>query len=89
MQWEGAVWLAARKKLMAIEDTAERSLLFHSLVDAAYKSGRVEACAARFEVESVIDPGETRSHISTLLRACTPLCENIHRQKSSRFIDPW
>jgi acetyl-CoA carboxylase carboxyltransferase component len=66
MGLEGAVRLGMRRELEAIEDVAERELLFEQTVAAAYERGRGVNMAAYGEIDDVIDPADSRRWIELL-----------------------
>jgi acetyl/propionyl-CoA carboxylase alpha subunit/acetyl-CoA carboxylase carboxyltransferase component len=66
MGLEGAVRLGFSKELDAAADDVERQKLFDKLVQAAYQHGKALRSATTFELDDVIDPGETRAWISRL-----------------------
>jgi acetyl-CoA carboxylase carboxyltransferase component len=87
MGLEGAVKLALRKELDAIEDEAEREQRVRDLTAAAEDNAKALNAATLFEIDDVIDPAETRSVIASTLRAASspqPTPESTHR-----FIDAW
>jgi acetyl-CoA carboxylase carboxyltransferase component len=88
MGLEGAVKLALRKELEAIEDEAEREQRVRDLTAAAEDNAKALNAAALFEIDDVIDPAETRSLIASTLRAASfqkePTSQGTHR-----FIDAW
>ncbi|MET0559894.1 MAG: carboxyl transferase domain-containing protein [Solirubrobacterales bacterium] len=85
MGLEGAVRLALRKELEAIEDEAEREHRVRELTAAAEDNARALNAAALFELDDVIDPAETRGLIAaTLAAAGSP-----DRSGGHRFIDTW
>jgi acetyl-CoA carboxylase carboxyltransferase component len=69
MGLEGAVRLALRKELAAIEDEAERERRVRELTAAAEDNARALNAAALFELDDVIDPAETRRLIAATLAA--------------------
>ncbi|KAK0523083.1 hypothetical protein OC834_006037 [Tilletia horrida] len=69
MNIEGAVALGMRKQLAAIEDAGERKELFDSLVAEMYERGKAESMAAKLEVDTVIDPADTRKWLLAGLRS--------------------
>ncbi len=69
MGLEGAVRLGYRKELEAVEDPAERQILFEQMVARAYEHGKGLNMAAHFEIDDVIDPAETRALIVKGLRS--------------------
>ncbi len=60
---EGAVRIAARKLLDAIEDPAEREAKFKELVDKEYQRGSALNVASFLELDAVIDPADTRNWV--------------------------
>jgi acetyl/propionyl-CoA carboxylase alpha subunit/acetyl-CoA carboxylase carboxyltransferase component len=87
MGLEGAVKLAYRKELAAIEDPEEREAEFNRRVDASYENGKALSTATYFEIDDVIDPAETRRHIVAALKAAP---KPIPREgKKHAWIDTW
>jgi acetyl-CoA carboxylase carboxyltransferase component len=83
MGLEGAVRLALRRDLEAIEDEAERERRVRELTDAAQANAGAINAAQFFELDDVIDPAETRAIIAaTLVAAGTPT-------GSGRVVDAW
>jgi acetyl-CoA carboxylase carboxyltransferase component len=80
---EGAVRLAMRKQLAAVEDPAERDAFFQSMVAFAYEQGRAINTASLLEFDAVIDPADTRAWLVRGLKSApAPRGER-------RFIDTW
>ncbi|GAC1576060.1 MAG: hypothetical protein NVS3B24_05400 [Candidatus Dormibacteria bacterium] len=67
MGLEGAVKLAMRKELGAIEDEGERARAFDGMVAMAYDMGKALNMAAFFEIDDVIDPADTRATVARVL----------------------
>jgi acetyl-CoA carboxylase carboxyltransferase component len=67
MGLEGAVKLAMRKELEAINDEAKRVEAFDAMVARAYEMGKALNMASFFEIDDVIDPAETRDLVSKVL----------------------
>lgn len=67
MGLEGAVRLAFRKELAAIDDEAERRRREDDLVALAYAHGKALSAAAGFELDDVIDPADTRDRLVAAL----------------------
>ena len=67
MGLEGAVRLAFRKQLAAIEDEAERREREERLVAMAYAHGTALSAAAGFELDDVVDPALTRDRLVAAL----------------------
>jgi acetyl-CoA carboxylase carboxyltransferase component len=66
---EGAVRLALRKELEAIEDEAEREQRVRDLVEQVRAQSGALTMAAHFEIDDVIDPADTRARLVAALRA--------------------
>ena len=86
MGLEGAVRLAMKKQLEAIEDPAKRDEFFDHLVAQAYERGKAINMASYLEIDGVIDPADTRAWILRGLKS-VPRVEEPPRRK--RMIDPW
>ncbi|MGI8608232.1 MAG: acyl-CoA carboxylase subunit beta [Candidatus Dormibacteria bacterium] len=69
MGLEGAVKLAMRKELAAIEDPVKRAEAFETMVAMAYEMGKALNMAAHFEIDDVIDPATTRALVARVLFA--------------------
>jgi len=67
MGLEGAVRLGYRKELEAETDPGKREALFDSLVATLYEKGRAVEAATHLEIDAVIEPSETRRHVSRAL----------------------
>jgi acetyl/propionyl-CoA carboxylase alpha subunit/acetyl-CoA carboxylase carboxyltransferase component len=71
MGLEGAVKLAYRKELAAIEDPVGRKAWFDQMVAKSYEENKALSGATFLEVDDVIDPRETRRWIVRGLKATT------------------
>jgi acetyl-CoA carboxylase carboxyltransferase component len=87
MGLEGAVRLALRKELEAIEDEAERERRVGELTAAAEENARALNAAALFELDDVIDPAETRGLIASTLAAAR--AHGGGASERPRFVDAW
>jgi acetyl-CoA carboxylase carboxyltransferase component len=85
MGLEGAVRLALRKELDAIEGEEEREQRVRELTAAAERNAKALNAAALFELDDVIDPAETRSLIAATLRAAA----GSRPPSRPRFVDAW
>ncbi len=85
MGLEGAVRLALRKELEAIEDDEERERRVRELTAAAEDNAKALNAAALFELDDVIDPAETRSLLAATLAAAGP----SRVDTGHRFVDTW
>jgi acetyl-CoA carboxylase carboxyltransferase component len=86
MGLEGAIKLALRKELAAIEDPEQRRETFEKLVASAYEHGRGVNVASHFEFDDVIDPIDSRRWIGTALTASPP---RPRSGKKRPRIDTW
>lgn len=66
---EGAVKLGMRKELEAIPDPAERAKAEQEFIDDMYTRGRAINMAQATEIDTVIDPAETRDWIVKCLES--------------------
>lgn len=86
MGLEGAVKLAYRKELEAIEDEDARAAQFDAMVAAAYERGKALNTATYFEVDDVVDPAATRALVAAVI---------VHPEDSPperprrRYVDSW
>ena len=69
MGLEGAVRLAMRAELEAIEDPAERERTVRELTAAYREHAKALNAARMFEIDDVVDPAETRSLIAATFAA--------------------
>ena len=83
MGLEGAVRLALRRELEAIEDPVERQETFDAAVAFAYERGAALNAATYAEIDDVIDPADTRSRLVTTLRGTRP------PRQAQRIVDTW
>ena len=86
MGLEGAVRLGYRKELDACATDDERDALFRELVDRLYEIGKAVRFAEVFEIDDVIDPGDTRRWITTLFDAAPTRPEGLRPRPN---IDTW
>lgn len=69
MGLEGAIKLAYRKELIAIENPIDRKAWFEQMVAKSYDENKALSSATFLEVDDVIDPLETRRWISRGLKS--------------------
>jgi acetyl-CoA carboxylase carboxyltransferase component len=86
MGLEGAVKLALRKELEAIDDEEERAQRVRDLTAAAERNAKALNAATLFELDDVVDPAQTRSLIASTLAAAAAHPEP---QRGRRFVDAW
>ncbi|HVN70945.1 MAG TPA: carboxyl transferase domain-containing protein, partial [Desulfomonilia bacterium] len=85
MGLEGAVRLAMRRELAAIDDPVKREQTFQQAVAMFYEHGKAINMASYLEIDGVIDPMDTRRWIIRGLKS-------VPKQGSDRkrtFIDTW
>lgn len=85
---EGAVRLALRKELEAIEDEAEREQRVRDLVEQVRAQSGALTMAAHFEIDDVIDPADTRARLVAALRAF-PVPEPPPSGRRRTMVDVW
>jgi len=83
---EGAVKLALRRELEALQDSGERQQLLDTVVADQYDRGRALSVATAFEIDDVIDPADTRETVLAVLRSAGPAPARTGRK---RVIDTW
>ena len=88
MGLEGAVRLALRKELEAIEDEAERERRVRELTAAAQDNAKALNAATLFELDDVIDPADTRARGRRDVRG-RRAGAGADRRARARFIDTW
>ena len=69
MGLEGAVKLGYRNELAALDDPDERRALYEQMVERMYRHGQALNTASHFEIDDVIDPGDSRHWITSALRS--------------------
>ena len=87
MGLEGAVRLGYRKELAAIEDPAERQAAFDAMVAQSYAQGKALNVASVVELDTVIDPRDTRAWIVRALSAIPSPPPRTGKKRPS--IDTW
>jgi acetyl/propionyl-CoA carboxylase alpha subunit/acetyl-CoA carboxylase carboxyltransferase component len=87
MGLEGAVRLGYRKELEAETDPAKRQALFERHLATYYERGKALSAASVLEIDTVIDPSETRAWISASLDAAPP--PEPRSGKKHAFVDAW
>lgn len=86
MGLEGAVKAGFKKELAAVEDPQEREALYNKLVAQMYERGKAINMASYLEIDSVIDPADTRKWISQGLKSVPA---TLSKEAGHSFIDPW
>jgi acetyl-CoA carboxylase carboxyltransferase component len=87
MGLEGAVRLALRKELEAIEDEGEREQRVRDLTAAAEDNAKAINAATLFELDDVVDPAQTRGLIASTLAAAA--AHTGSERAPRRFVDAW
>jgi len=83
---EGAIKAGFKRELAAIEDEQEREKLYEQLVAQLYQRGKAINVASYLEIDSVIDPADTRKWI---MRGIKSVPVKKHHVPSHSFVDPW
>jgi acetyl-CoA carboxylase carboxyltransferase component len=86
MGLEGAIKAGFKKELESIEDPEQRENFYKALVDQLYKRGKAVNIASYLEIDSVIDPADTRKWIMQGIKS-VPAPKSPEAGHS--FIDPW
>jgi acetyl-CoA carboxylase carboxyltransferase component len=86
MGLEGAVKAGFKKELAAIENLEKREALYNQLVAQLYERGKAINMASYLEIDSVIDPADTRQWIMQGLKS-VPAEQT--RGTAHCFVDPW
>ncbi len=87
MGLEGAVRLALRKELEAIEDDEAREQRVRDVTALAQENAKALNAAQLFELDDVIDPARTRALIASTLVAAT--AHTTAAEHGHRFVDTW
>jgi len=87
MGLEGAVKLAWRNELAAIEDPQARRAEYERRVAQMYEQGKALSTASLYEIDDVIDPADTRRTIVETLRAMPPPAPRTGKKRPC--IDTW
>ena len=87
MGLEGAVKLAYRKEMAAIEDADQRKAWFESMVAKSYEENKALSAATFLEVDDVIDPRDTRHWLMRGLKSLPPR-RSMGGRKTTR-VDVW
>ncbi|KAJ1604265.1 hypothetical protein NDA14_007643 [Ustilago hordei] len=67
MSLEGAVQLSMKKQLAAIKDEEERKRVADEAVEGLYRGGRAINVASMAEIDTVLDPAETRDWLERVV----------------------
>ena len=86
MSLEGAVKAGFRKELDAAANPEEREALYNKLVEQLYERGKAVNMASYVEIDSVIDPAETRKWIMRGLKSAAPWFKSKHQDP---YVDCW
>ena len=86
MGFEGAVKITHKKELAEITDPQERSVRERVLADELRTHNTALARAARFDVDDVIDPADSRKVVMRFLTSLPPPVARVGRK---RTVDNW
>ncbi len=86
MGLEGAIKAGFKKELAAIADPQEREKLYEQLLTQLRERGKAVNIASYLEIDSVIDPADTRKWIMQGIKSVPP---RLSQEGDHSFIDPW
>jgi acetyl-CoA carboxylase carboxyltransferase component len=86
MGLEGAIKAGFKKELAAIEDQQEREKLYEQLLAQLRERGKAVNIASYLEIDSVIDPADTRKWI---MQGIKSVLARRPQEAGHSFIDPW
>jgi len=87
MNIEGAIKLAYRHELAAVEDIEERRKRYESMVADRYENAKAVNAASYFGIDDVIDPADSRQWITAGLRSLPPTPPRTGKKRP--YIDTW
>ncbi|MBL8357577.1 MAG: ATP-grasp domain-containing protein [Delftia acidovorans] len=82
---DGAVRLAYRRELEALEDPAEKDAFFKARTDEIYAQGKALNVASYNEIDDVIDPAQTREWLLAMLARLPP----AQPGRAASGVSPW
>jgi len=86
MGLEGAIKAGFKKELAAIADPQEREKLYEQLLGQLRERGKAVNIASYLEIDSVIDPADTRKWI---MQGIKSVPARRPQEAGHSFIDPW
>ncbi len=86
MGLEGAIKAGFKKELAAIADSQEREKLYEQLLGQLRERGKAINIASYLEIDSVIDPADTRKWI---MQGIKSVSAQRPQEAGHSFIDPW
>src|SRR5664280_1020629 len=86
MGLEGAIKAGFKKELAAIADPQEREKLYEQLLGQLRERGKAVNIASYLEIDSVIDPADTRKWI---MQGIKSVPARRRQEAGHSFIDPW
>ena len=87
MAIEGAVKLAYRREMEAMETAEERINFYEEMVASSYERAKAINAGSLFGIDDVIDPADTRKWLAAGLRSLPPT--PIRTEKKHAYIDTW
>ena len=88
MSLEGAVELSAKKQLEKIQDKAKREKVKGELVEKLYRGGRAMNVASMAEIDTVLDPAETRDWLGNVLENVVGERKATYKIRREQTLDP-
>ena len=87
MNIEGAIKLAYRKELAAIEDPEERRIQYDAMVAESYENAKALHAASYFGIDDVIEPADSRRWIMAGLRSVPSPPPRTGKKRP--YVDTW
>ncbi|SPO31635.1 related to PYC2 - pyruvate carboxylase 2 [Ustilago trichophora] len=88
MALEGAVQLSMKKQLAEIKDEAERKRVAEQAVEQLYKGGRAINVASMTEIDTVLDPAETRDWLARMVKDVLGERRATYKTRRAKLADP-
>ncbi|KAJ9475918.1 hypothetical protein PHBOTO_006012 [Pseudozyma hubeiensis] len=88
MSLEGAVQLSMKKQLAAVEDPKERAKVADEAVQGLYRNGRGINVASMAEVDTVLDPAETRDWLGRVVKDVLGERRAMYKVRRAQKVDP-
>ena len=88
MGLEGAVQLSMKKQLAQIADEEERQRVADAAVEALYKGGSAINVASLAQIDTVLDPAETRDWLARVLKDVLGERKAAYKTRKAKLADP-
>lgn len=88
MSVEGAVQLSMKKQLAEIKDPGERKKVADQEVERMYSGGRAINVASMAEIDTVLDPAETRDWLARVLKDVLGERKATYKMRRESVVNP-